>query len=180
MSLCPETRAFLSYLRQNESVRDQICAPVDQSLFYAGDFFMPVWKELEFIKVTNPAVAQLCMLPDVLSRLPAPDGNGTLKKHVEELTEGSAVKLPWKPDGFIIWRALSGIFASNAVGKVYFYVGSRVTGDKVLAATEIGVLGRNPHLHPTSQAIVEWLQKCLRERQSGIEQGDINFGFLPL
>jgi hypothetical protein len=82
--------------------------------------------------------------------------------------------MPWKDNGFTIWRALSGIYASNAVGKVYMYVGSGITKEKVLAATEIGVLARNPNVDPVSLEMIRYIQHCIRTRRA-----DINMGYLP-
>jgi len=166
-----ETKAFLAWLGKNKAVRDRIKAETDRTLLYAGNFFKPVWQELDELRKRQTGAARLQLLPDVLERIEGPDGSGTLKQHVDRLT-GS---VPWREDGFTIWRALSGIFASNAVGKVYFYVGSDIRRDtKVLAATEIWVLGRNPNLDPGTKEIVAWLQKCVQEKRS-----DIDFGFMP-
>lgn len=169
-----QTKQFLSYLQQNPGVRSRIKAPRDKSLFYAGRFFKPVWKEIADLKRSNASIAALWTLPDALAQIPAPTGVRTMKDYVEGLTEGKTATLPWEPDGFVLWRALSGIFASNAEGKVYFAVGSGVDKGKVLAVTEIGVLARNANIHPDSQEIVGWLQKCVREKNP-----DVNFGFVP-
>ncbi len=172
--LAQETKDFLSYLQKNPAVRSRIKAPRDKSLFYAGRFFKPIWKEIADAKRGNAAMDGLWTLPDALAQIPAPQGGGTMKEFVENLTEGTAAKLAWEPDGFTIWRALSGIFASNAEGKVYFCVGSGIDKGKVLAITEIGVLSRNAKIHPDSAEVVSWLQKCVREKNP-----EVNFGFVP-
>ena len=133
---------------------------------------MPVWRELQQLKLSNLEVASLQMLPDVLKLIPAPDNSAnSMKDYVESLTDS----VPWRPDGFTVWKALSGIFASNASGRVYFSIGSGVTKDnKVFAATEIFVLLRNQNIDPLTKEIVSYLHWCVQ-----IKRADINFGFLP-
>jgi len=81
---------------------------------------------------------------------------------------------PWKENGFLVWRALSGIFASNAKGRVSFAIGSGVTKDeKVFAATELPVLLRNPRIDAVTRDILAYYQRCV---QSGMHE--INFGFI--
>jgi hypothetical protein len=169
MLLQISTREFLSYLQQNPDVRQRIKADKDKTLLYAGRFFGPIWKELEVFQREHPGSVQI--LPEVLQKIPAPFGNpGTLKNYVDTLTS----KVP-KKDRLIIWRALSGIFASNADGTVYFSVGSEVDREeKVFASTEILVLARNQGITPESRAMVEYYQRCVREKKT-----EINMGFMP-
>ncbi|WP_293802187.1 hypothetical protein [uncultured Bosea sp.] len=164
-----DTKDFLAFLQQNKPIRDRIAAEPNKTLLYAGRFFKPIWRELEELKATYPA-GSFTILPDVLERIAISGSHGTLKRYVQAIE----AKVPWMPDGFTIWRALSGIYASNARGKVFFSVGSGVDRGKVLAATEIAVLSRNPHLDPQTRDIVAWLQKCIATRTT-----DINFGLMP-
>ena len=172
MAFHKDTRAFMSYLQNNRPVRDRIRAKPDRTLLYAGHFFEPMWQEIERLKKTSPEINALQTLPDVLATIPSPDPSlPSLKAHVEALTRA----VPWMPDGFITWRALSGIFASNASGRVYFCVGSDISKvNKVLAATEVTVLLRNANIDATTRNIVEWLNVCVQTGKT-----DINFGFLP-
>jgi hypothetical protein len=78
---------------------------------------------------------------------------------------------PWRENGFIAWRALSGIYASNAVGAVSFQVGSGIDKTKVLAATEIPVLLRNASIDPLTRNIVEYYQRCIRLGQPAVNLG---------
>lgn len=169
MPLQPATRNFMIYLKQHREVRDRIRAERDKTLLYAGDFGSPIWMQLESYKRKHPGAIQL--LPDVLSTIAAPPGfHGTLKDYVDDLARKSPAR-----DQAVIWKALSGIFASNAEGTVYFSVGSHVTPDtKVFASTEIAVLIRNQNISSTSRELVEYYQRCVRNRTS-----DINTGFMP-
>ena len=169
MALQAETREFLSYLQQNPDVRHRIKADQDKTLLYAGYFFSPIWKELQVFQREHPGSVQI--LPEVIEKIPAPFGNpGTLKNYVDTLTS----KVPQK-DQLIIWKVLSGIFASNAIGTVYFSVGSGVDPEKkVFPSTEISVLARNPGISPESRQMVEFYQRCVREKKT-----QINVGFLP-
>lgn len=77
--------------------------------------------------------------------------------------------VPWKDNGFIAWRALSGIFAANAVGAVSFNIGSGITTeDKVFAATEVPVLARNPNVDPMTKDILAYYQRCIRDGRSNM------------
>jgi hypothetical protein len=77
-------------------------------------------------------------------------------------------------NGFIAWRALSGVFSANAVGAVSFCVGSQVSREqKVFAATELGVLARNAKVDANTRALVAYFQRCVQSRQA-----DINIGFV--
>jgi hypothetical protein len=172
MPLLQDTKDFLVFLRNNPVLRKRIAADRDKTLIYAGSFFKPVWRELDELRKKSTE-QNFQLLPDVLHRLPPPPGApGSLKTYVEALTDQS--RMPWRDNGFIIWRALSGIYASNAVGKVYVYAGSGITKEKVLAITEINVLARNPNIDAVSLEIIRYLQNCVRTRKA-----DINFGYMP-
>lgn len=169
MPLQPPTRNFLIYLKQNKAVRDQIKAEPNKTLLYAGDFGSPIWVQLETYKRNHPGAIQL--LPDVLRSIPAPPGSrGTLKDYVDDLTRQVSSR-----DQLVIWKALSGIFASNAQGTVYFSVGSHVNpATKVFASTEVHVLLRNPKISSDSRQLVEYYRRCVLGRTF-----DINTGFMP-
>lgn len=165
MPLQPETKQFLSFLQRNRELRDALRAKQDQTLLYAGNFFAPMWREIIGEKRRNQAVAALETLPDVLARLPSSEPTHRhFLEHVEVLTKPP---LPWQPDGIIVWRALSGILASNARGRVYFMVGSNVTPDqKVFASTEIHVLRRNPNIDAVTRDMVEYYYRCIQQKNS--------------
>ena len=111
------------------------------------------------------------MLPDVLVSVKVHGHPYTdLLKWAQALDSQS----PWQENGFIVWRALSGIFAANAVGAVSFLIGSGVTkNEKVFAATEIAVLARNPNVDAITKDILAYYQKCLQTKQP-----NMNFGFI--
>jgi len=169
MTIQSQTKEFLSYLQQNRDVRDKIKADANKTLLYAGVFFGPIWRELELFQRRYPGTIQI--LPEILQKIQAPPGNpGTLRSYVDTLT----VRVP-PSDQLIIWKALSGIFASNAVGTVYFSVGSGVDGQqKVFPSTEISVLRRNQKISAESRQMVEYFQRCVREKNTRM-----NAGFLP-
>ena len=169
MPLHAETLSFLRYLQRNPSVRSSIRAAPDRTLLYAGSFVKPMWKEIEAFKRMHPEYATLQTLPDVLKTLPAPvPDHAHLLAHLENL-QG---RVPWKPDGLILWKAMSGIFVSNAVGKVSFQIGSGVTKvDKVFAATEVAVLSRNPRIDPVSRDLLDYYSRCIRNGESAINVG---------
>jgi hypothetical protein len=169
MAIQPQTRDFLNYLQQNKGVRDLIRAERNKTLLYAGEFSGPIWSQVESFQRKHPGAVQI--LPDVLKSIPAPTGHaGTLKDHVDALTH----TVP-SNDQLVIWEALSGIFASNAEGTVYFSVGSGIDPmDKVFPSTEISVLMRNPRVSAVPRQLVEYYQRCVREKKT-----DINTGFMP-
>jgi len=192
MPLLPETRNFLAYLQKHREMRDRIKAGPDKTILYAGDGFptlggkrfTPIWRELKSYQgryqqkhqnhqTQPPSVVET--LHDVLEKLPAPPPNvGTLQSYAEKLAEQE--KRANGPHGAgVIWRALSGIFASNAQGKVWFLVGSHVDPDtKVFALTEVHVLRRNANISSTSRDMLEYYVRCVQKRDP-----DIAGGYLP-
>ena len=164
------TREFLSFLQKNPRIRQQIRAAHGQTLLYAGGFFKPMWREIEEFKRRDPQLARTEILPEVLARIPTP---GTAYPHLRAYVEGVERQVPWQPDGFTLWRALSGIFAANAAGPVSFQIGSGVSDQKVFAATEAAVLARNPKVDGTTKDLLAYYQRCIERGQT-----DINAGFL--
>lgn len=171
MSLHDSTKNILKFLKNNSSVRVQICAAPDKTLLYAGKMIRPAWQELNDLKRTHALFADKEILPDVLRRIAI---SGQPYSSLLEWAWALDKIEPWKNNGFIVWRALSGIFAANAVGKVSFYIGSGITrSEKVFAATEISVLARNPNIDELTRDVLAYYQRCLKEKQS-----DMNFGFI--
>lgn len=171
MSLLQPTKDLLVFLQKHPTVRSQIAASPNATLLYAGNFFRPIWQELEQLKLTNRDVAAKRTLPDVLAGIYTPgQPHATLlawAKSLDSLT-------PWRENGYVAWRALSGIFASNAIGTVSFCVGSGITrADKVFAATEVSVLMRNPNVDGVTKDVLHYYQRCIQTGQRAI-----NFGFV--
>ncbi len=172
MPLQQATRDLLIYLRQNPALRARIRARPNATLLYAGAFFRPIWREILDQKFRDPQLAAKQILPDVLATLTGPG-----MPHANLLAWVQAIDAiqPWTENGFIAWRALSGIFAANAVGAVSFSIGAPISkANKVFAATEIGVLARNPNVDGTTRDLLAYFQRCLQSKQVV----DINFGFL--
>jgi hypothetical protein len=170
MAIQQATKDFLGFLQKHPEIRMQIRAAHNKTLLYAGSFFRPVWKELAEWKLSNPQLADKEMLPDVPARIvlygqPFPRLL-VWAKHLDGL-------LPWQDNGFVVWRALSGLFAANAV-KVSFYVGSGVTrGEKVFAATELSVLARNPNVDAVTKDMLAYYQRCVTSKLANINAGFI-------
>jgi hypothetical protein len=171
MALQQPIKDLLSFLRRNPGIRMRIAAPPDSTLLYAGAFFRPVWQELERLRASHPELAAKRLLPDVLAQIPTPGQPApTLLAWAKSLDS----LVPWSANGFIAWRALSGIYASNAVGAVSFYVGSGITkAGKVFAATEVPVLLRNSNVDAVTKDILGYYQRCIQSGQSAV-----NFGFV--
>jgi hypothetical protein len=169
--LLQPTKDLLRYLRENPRVRFQIAAQPNRTLLYAGSYFMPMWRELEQLRLTNREIASKDLLPDVLGRIATP---GRLQPTLLAWAKSLDSLVSWEHNGFVAWRALSGIFAANATGVVSFYVGSGVArADKVFAATEISVLLRNPNISPLTRDVLAYYQRCIQSRVT-----DLNFGFI--
>jgi hypothetical protein len=170
MSYQKPTTDFLSYLSAHPVVCDRIRAAPNRTLLYAGSFVRPMWREIELQKRTNPDLAKKETLPEVLRRITVPGtGHASLLAYAQD-TES---KVPWNPDGFMIWRALSAIFASHAVGAVSFQVGSDVDATKVFVTTEVGILLHNPKVDGKTKDLLAYYQRCI---QSG--EVAINVGFM--
>ena len=170
MSLRPETKAFLKYLQDHPDLRSRIRAAPDKTLLYAGVGFGPMWREIERRKLTEPQYRDKETLPEVLRRTPAP---GTPSPNLLGYVQDVERQVPDRPDAYTVWRALSGIFASHASGKVSFQVGGGVTADKVLVATELSVLSRNPNVDPLTHDIIAYYQRCAANKETAM-----NFGFV--
>ena len=117
MPLLQPTKDFLRYLQQNPAVRAKISAAPGRTLLYAGAFFRPVWQEINIQKKFLPQLANKEVLPDVLTRIQVP---GTSHPNLLAWAQDLDRLQPWRDNGFIAWRALSGIFAANAAGAVSF------------------------------------------------------------
>lgn len=171
MSLLPQTKELLGLLQKNPAIRARIAAAPNTTLLYAGNFIRPVWQELEQLKRTNSAFARKQVLPDVLAAIQTPG-----RAHPTLLAWAKALDTlaPWKENGFIAWRALSGLFAANAVGTVSFYIGSNIVkSEKVFAATELPVLARNPNVDPMTKDILAYYQRCVQSGHTAV-----NFGYI--
>jgi len=170
MALQEATKTFMRYLHDNPAIRARIRAHPDKTLLYAGSFFMPIWKEIALAKLSQPQLADKQTLPDILMTVSTPGtGYANLLARVQDLER----QVPWQSDGFIAWRALSGIFAANAIGKVSFQIGSGITRDKVFAATELAVLMRNPKVDALTKDVLAYYQRCIQGKNAAL-----NFGYI--
>jgi len=171
MSFQPLTKQFLSYLQSNPGVRYQIRAAPDQTLLYAGSFFKPTWNEVAEFKRNHPEFARKETLGEVLALIKAPgSGHPNLLSYIQDVER----RVPRLPDSFTLWRALSGIFASNATGAVSFYIGSGIDAkDKVFAVTELSVLSRNQKVDAATKDLLHYFERCIQSKQV-----NINFAYL--
>jgi hypothetical protein len=167
--LRPETRQFLHYLQTQPLVRAQLKAPRDSTVLYAGKVVHEAYKEIKVLIATRAEYRHLVTLEEVLNGLPAPD---TPFSTLQEYANSVLAVVPKLDDQFILWRALSGIYASNARGQVSFYTGTGISRDnddvdrrKVFAVTELHVLGRNEKVDTLTQDIVAYYQRCLSNPQ---------------
>jgi hypothetical protein len=130
-----------------------------------------MWQEILDLKRTNPELRDKQTLTDVLSRIVVPgEPFSNLLLYVQDAER----RVPWQPDGFAIWKALSGIFSANAVGAVSFQIASGVKADeKVFAATEAYVLARNPNIDATTRDLLDNYLRCVKTKHA-----DINVGFI--
>lgn len=109
------------------------------------------------------------MLPDVLATIAL---IGPPRPHLLAWVQVLDRLEPWREHGSIVWRGLSGIYASNAVGAVSLYVGSGVTrADKVFAATELPVLLRNPNTDAMTQDLLAYYRRCIQSGRQAINLG---------
>ena len=171
MSLLPQTKELLSFLQKNPAVRARVAAAPNTTLLYAGNFIRPVWQELEQLKRSNTAMAMKQLLPEVLARIGTP---GQPQPNLLAWAKALDALAPWKDNGFIVWRALSGIFAANAVGAVSFCIGSGIEkSEKVFAAAELPVLARNPRVDAITKDVIAYYQRCAQAGQPAV-----NFGYV--
>lgn len=174
MALHPATTDFLRFLHDNPAVRAQIRADHDRTLLYAGwnpntiggrlgyeEYEKRVYHEILDRERAHPELHDKSILTDVLKRVPAA---GT--PHTNLLDYANDVERQVRPsdkDLDVLWRCLSGIFASNASGAVSFYLGTRVeAGQYVLTTTEIPVLLRNPRVDQTTKDLLAYYDRCMK------------------
>jgi hypothetical protein len=163
VALQPGTRALLSILHAHPSLRWQIRGVPNATLLFTASFFRPVWREIADLKRTNPAVKSKDTLLDVLGRLPVPGTSySSLLAFVQDVDH------PWQPDGFTVWRALSGILASNADGKVFYQIGAGIEPSKIYAAAELSGVLRDPNVDAVTKDLLAYLQRCVQSRQPGV------------
>lgn len=184
MALHAEILAFMQYLAANPGLRSRIGAPPNATLLYAGDTAQnglwkekkstPAYRKLETMKLTEPSLSQKKTLHDVIGTLPAP---GTkfpsllaYAEHVDQQVEKDGAGLA---ERMLIWRALSGIYASNARGAVSFVLGDGVSREalKVFALTEIQVLERNPYIDSITREMIAYLKTCVLTHKPNIRIG---------
>mgnify|MGYP001793073701 CR=1 FL=1 len=135
----------------------------------AGGFVRAVWEDLEYTKLTHAGFSAKKMLPEVLSGIRLA---GAPYPNLLDWAMALDAFPPWKENGVTVWRALSGIFAANAVGTVSICIGSGIKkADKVLAATELPVLLRNQTVDLVTKDILQYYQRCLQQGQSTIDFG---------
>lgn len=171
MPLLPQTKSFLNFLQKNQAIRLRIKAQPNNTLLYAGNFIRPMWQELELLKRTNPNTATKQILPDVLANIQT---LGQPYVTLLEWVKALDCLVPWKENGFVVWKALSGIFASNAVGSVSFAIGSEVNKlEKVFAATELPVLLRNTKIDGVTKDVLAYYQRCIANGNEAINFGVI-------
>ena len=167
MPLHSDTKELLIFLRENPLIRQRIKAEPDNTLLYAGHFFTPIWIQIEADRKYDGLSAGKTILPDVLKKILL---TGLPHRNLLEWVKQIDKVYPWNQNGYIAWRALSGIFASNATGAVSFMIGSGVSKaeKKVFAATEISVLDRNPNIDKITKDIIQYYLKCIKEGKSDI------------
>lgn len=162
------SKELLRFLHDNPAVRSRIRASPDHTLLYAGHFFKPAWQEIEGRRIGDPQLRGKTILPDILRGIHVPSYPNLLVWAQDiDLIE------PWRENGFVVWRALSGVFAANAVGKVSFYIGEGVDRSKVFAATELAVLDRNRSIDPLTKDLIAYYRRCVATPQT-----EINFAFI--
>jgi hypothetical protein len=170
--LAPLTKQFLQYLQKHPDVRSQIRAKRNETILFSGRMFKPAKDELRELKKMLPEMASKEMLPDVLGRIVVADsGYASLLEYAETVQN----QVPWFEDGYTLWRALSGIYASNAEGRVSFYIGSEVSREqrKIFVVTEISVLERNPNVDALTRDVLAYYLRCIKNKQHSM-----NFSFI--
>lgn len=184
--LAAPTKALLHYLQQHPALRGQIAAGPGQTVAYAGSIGGdPAWLRLLRHQLGDPHANDFQMLPDVLKLIPCPPDLYkavglvtpprvlTLLDYLQFITgdgPGYARQVP-AGDAFVLWRAFSGIFMSNAKGRVRLLVGTVPNPqEKVFFVTEIFVLDRNPEIDMFAKGAVQQVRAQLR---AGVIPGTI-------
>ena len=110
------------------------------------------------------------MLPDVLARILVA---GQPFPCLLEWAKALDHLTPWKENGFLVCVPYP-VLCSEVRSAVSFYIGSGISkADKVFAATELGVIARNPNVDGVTKDMVAYFKRCLETKSV-----DINSGFI--
>jgi hypothetical protein len=190
--LHPLVVEFLKYLAAHPKLRTAIRAPYGKTILYAGDVphrlgiawneaarksSAPAFKngkpfpevrriqqELVERKGTDPQYGDKLTLEDVLKRVEAPDAPYPWLHDYAVFVD---THVPDERSRTVVWKALSGIFASNAAGPVSFALGNDISpATKIFASTEIAVLLRNPNVDQTTKDLLAYYQRCLQRGET--------------
>jgi len=172
----------MQYLAANPGLRSLIAAPPNATLLYAGDTAQnnpwkestPVYRKLQTMKLTEPSLSQKKTLNDVLGTLSAPGTKfPSLLAYAEHVDQQVREDGAGPAERMLVWRALSGIYASNARGAVSFLLGDGVSREalKVFALTEIHVLERNRGVDSITREMVAYLKTCVLTHKADIRIG---------
>jgi hypothetical protein len=168
MPLASETVDFMKLLNRNPMIRSQIRAAPGKTLVYAGKWKSDTWREIRVLQAKDDGRLEgKEILPDVLRRILLP---GPPTRSLFDFLEDVGKRIPKRPDQFVLWRALSGIYVANAVPPVSFLIGGEVGRDKVFVATELPVLLRNPKVmaDPDVKDILEYCRTCVQTKRTEI------------
>jgi hypothetical protein len=160
VTMQPKTREFLKFLNANSEIRTRIRAPRDGTVLYTGAFFIrPAYKEISEMRKLHPHLATKKMLHEVLASIQLV---GQPYPNLLEWIESLKPLEPWNRNGLVAWRAVSGLFASNASGRVSFVVGDGVDKQsKVFAMTEVHILARNPNVDDLTKDLLAYYKRCI-------------------
>jgi hypothetical protein len=88
------TKSFLKYLQAHPEIRDQIHAGRDRTLLYSGDFFRPMWQEIN--ARIDPGLANKQIVTDVLERVAAPgSGYANMLAKIPDSARHRMSRLSW-------------------------------------------------------------------------------------
>lgn len=176
MRLHSDIKELLKFLQKNPVIRNKISAKPNKTLLYAGNTFgAPVWMRIKEDHRNYGLSYGKTILPDALENIYL---TGKPYKNLLEWANKLDEIKPWDKNGYIIWRALSGIFASNAIGAVSFMIWGGVLKSelKVFATTEVSVLNRNPLIDNVTKDILQYYLRCVENNQSDINFSIIRYG----
>lgn len=168
MPLASETIEFMKFLNKNPIIRSQIRAAPGKTLVYVGKWKSDTWREIGVLQARGDSRLEgKEILPHVLRRILLP---GPPTRSLLDFVEDLEKRIPKRPDQFVLWRALSGIYVANAAPPVSFLLGGEVGRDRVFVATELPVLLRNPKVmaDPDARDILEYCRTCVQSKRTEI------------
>lgn len=151
MALDPHLLSVFSLLKRHPAVRARLAAPVDKTIVYSGGMLDPIptevdrevhaaWRMLAHAKAQDPVRFDYVTLEERLRQFHVIEFGESLFDHANRVAQ-SLKERGLADQAAILWRALSGIYAQGARGRVRALILPQPgIASSVFSLTEVSVL----------------------------------------